>query len=377
MIKKISALIIIVSIFVILLSCSEDATSPKTPDIEITNPKAGFVWGDTVEIQVRVSNTENLEMIKLFIDNDIDSTIIFEDYIYPFNFNWNTEGQRYGKYYIQARLYKTDGTSTKSEIITVTLSPCPVYEEDLQNFQGITETDSIGNLIGNIDSTDWYFEIDTLSKRIAKDDTLPVELSYFYVEYYEDGNFVSINWGTLTETDNLGWNIYRGMSENAYENGEVIEITPEIIPGQGTTSEPSYYVYQDPYPVVEDTTYWYWLESVDYNGERYLYGSEKITIPEIPDPPPPPPTWYGFKAAYPNPCESKSYLEFCLLEDCKVIIIIIDENGEFIDALFAGVCERDKIHTIEWNASEKPKKLYRCIIQLGDSLRGHGDILVE
>ncbi|RLC48425.1 MAG: hypothetical protein DRH57_02235, partial [Candidatus Cloacimonadota bacterium] len=138
MIKKISALIIIVSIFVILLSCSEDTTSPKTPDIEITNPKAGFVWGDTVEIQVRVSNTENLEMIKLFIDNDIDSTIIFEDYIYPFNFNWNTEGQRYGKYYIQARLYKTDGTSTKSEIITVTLSPCPVYEEDLQNFQGIT-----------------------------------------------------------------------------------------------------------------------------------------------------------------------------------------------------------------------------------------------
>lgn len=370
MLKKIVAMIIIVSIFIIL-SCSEDTISPESPDIEIISPKEGFVWGNTVEVQVHVENTENLSKIKLFIDNEIDSTIIFEDYIYPFNFNWNTEVQRYGKYYIQARLYTTSGTSTNSEIIVITLSPCPVYEDDLQNFQGITETDSVGNLIGSIDSTDWYYDVDTLSKSISKDNPFLVELSYFYVEYYVEGNFVSINWGTETETDNLGWYVYR----NTAEDFTTAEKVSELIEGHGTTTEPHDYIYED---TIEEAmpgdTLWYWLESIDFGGNTEQYGPSSVTI-QIPE-------YYSasFGPAYPNPTSNKVIIPFTVegLENNSfhVSILIIDKNGNLIDVICDGTYYSSN-NTITWVASNYINKLYRCIFHQSDSLHWHGDILVE
>jgi hypothetical protein len=147
-------------LFFSFLSCSKDATSPSPniPEIEIVNLEDGFIWGDSIEVQVSISNDDNFEMMKLLIDNEIDSTIIFEDYIYPFNFIWHTKGQRFGKYYVQARMYRADKTSISSEIITLTLSPCPIFKEDFQNYEGITETDAKGpNTIGNVDVSDWNY----------------------------------------------------------------------------------------------------------------------------------------------------------------------------------------------------------------------------
>jgi len=53
----------------------------------------------------------------------------------------------------------------------------------------------------------------------------------------------------------------------------------ETIPGNGTTSQPSFYSFVDEYEVFESFTYWYWLESISGSGETESYGPVSLTIP--------------------------------------------------------------------------------------------------
>jgi len=89
--------------------------------------------------------------------------------------------------------------------------------------------------------------------------TLPVELSAFTATYME--NYTLIKWSTASETDVLGFNIYRS-TENEYVTAEKINI--DYISGHGTTTEPHDYEFQDIDQLVYETTYYYWLESINY-----------------------------------------------------------------------------------------------------------------
>jgi len=103
-----------------------------------------------------------------------------------------------------------------------------------------------------------------------------VELSSFYAQL--NVNNVELFWVTESETNNLGWNIYRGESADAFQNDEVILINPELIEGAGTTYEPTEYEYVDEYEVIPGSTYWYWLESIDSSGVTDVFGPVDITI---------------------------------------------------------------------------------------------------
>ena len=104
---------------------------------------------------------------------------------------------------------------------------------------------------------------------------LPVELSYFSASFYE--YFPHLNWGTASETNNAGWNIYRSESGNIQDS---IQVNPILIPGAGTTIEPIDYEYIDRHPVYPEQTYWYWLESVSESGETLIFGPITIVIPD-------------------------------------------------------------------------------------------------
>jgi len=109
---------------------------------------------------------------------------------------------------------------------------------------------------------------------LAGDDgiTLPVELSAFTATYME--NYTLIKWSTASETDVLGFNIYRS-TENEYGTAEKINI--DYISGHGTTTEPHDYEFQDIDQLVYETTYYYWLESINYGGSSNVYGSINYT----------------------------------------------------------------------------------------------------
>jgi len=104
-----------------------------------------------------------------------------------------------------------------------------------------------------------------------------VVLSHFAAEY-ATGN-VSLYWTTQSETDNAGWSIYRGESEDAYLNDEAFQINSILIPGAGTTSEQTEYEFIDTNEVINGQTYWYWLQNIDFSGENYIHGPISLTIP--------------------------------------------------------------------------------------------------
>ncbi len=76
----------------------------------------------------------------------------------------------------------------------------------------------------------------------------------------------TLKWTTASEVDNFGFDIYRGLSED----GEFERITPEILPGAGTTDEPQNYIYQD-LEIDPRRDYYYYIESISLGGIREIF----------------------------------------------------------------------------------------------------------
>jgi len=105
--------------------------------------------------------------------------------------------------------------------------------------------------------------------------TLPVELSAFTATFMD--SYTLIRWVTASETDVIGFNIYRNTED---EYGTSVQINIDHIPGHGTTSYPNDYEFQDLDQLIYETTYYYWLECVNLGGSSNEYGSIEYT-PEI------------------------------------------------------------------------------------------------
>jgi hypothetical protein len=72
-----------------------------------------------------------------------------------------------------------------------------------------------------------------------------------------------VRWGTASEKDNFGFEVYRGLSES----GPFEKINPEVIAAAGTTDLPQKYEFSDS-SIEADTVYWYYIESISMSGER-------------------------------------------------------------------------------------------------------------
>ncbi len=100
------------------------------------------------------------------------------------------------------------------------------------------------------------------------DGTLPVELSSFTAVYAN--NYVTVEWATASETDVIGFNIYRAHEDN-FERADKANV--DLIPGHGTTTQPKDYSFIDVTADAYFTTYYYWLEVVNYGGTTDIYSS--------------------------------------------------------------------------------------------------------
>lgn len=97
-----------------------------------------------------------------------------------------------------------------------------------------------------------------------------VELVEFRAEVF--ANQVRLIWETATELDNMGFNLYRASSPS----GERTRINDELIPGRGTGLGGSYQ-FDDP-GMLDDGTYYYWLEDVEYNFSTREHGPLRVTL---------------------------------------------------------------------------------------------------
>ena len=100
--------------------------------------------------------------------------------------------------------------------------------------------------------------------------SLAVELSSFTAT--TSGDRVIISWRTESETDNVGFTIYRGESKD----GKFIEIA--FVKSKGTTGMPTDYQFIDQ-KVKAGQTYFYYIEDVDLFGEKSKSEMLKAIVP--------------------------------------------------------------------------------------------------
>ncbi|MFH1008538.1 MAG: FlgD immunoglobulin-like domain containing protein [Candidatus Latescibacterota bacterium] len=102
------------------------------------------------------------------------------------------------------------------------------------------------------------------------DNPLPVTLSAF-AAVPGDG-VVTLRWATASEIDNLGFHLYRALSEE----GLYDRITAELVEGAGTSPNKHDYSFTDP-NVSNGVTYWYQVEDIAFDGATTLHGPIAIT----------------------------------------------------------------------------------------------------
>ena len=182
--------------------------------------------------------------------------------------------------------------------------------------------------------------------------TLPIELSSFTAQLIE--NTPTLYWTTESETDNMGWFVYRG-DENDFTTSEKIS---EFIEGHGTTSQQHLYLHEDNIqnPQAGDTFY-YWLESIDYSGQINHYDKVAVlTIPDHDDPGQgliPEPMEYGLLQNKPNPVISSTKIAFNLHEAALVDVGIYNLKGQLVKSLYSGVALSK---TLDWNGKDESER---------------------
>jgi len=185
------------------------------------------------------------------------------------------------------------------------------------------------------------------SVRCVNDDApLPVNLSAFYVLYI--GGTPTLYWTTQSETENAYWNVYRGTN-NEFDQASLLN-DGDPIAGQGTTQYPTDYIYVDTAPVVQNTTYWYWIESVATDGESEVHVPITLSIP-YEDTPITPDT-YGLHQNYPNPFNPSTSISFALEEDSDVELIIYNVKGEVIKSIFNNHVYANDITSVVWDGND-------------------------
>ena len=185
----------------------------------------------------------------------------------------------------------------------------------------------------------------------GSDNKLPVELLSFSSVYStnESGyEFVTINWSTASETDVIGFNIYRSQ-ENDFNISELIN--DEIIPGTNTTSTHNY-TYNDEEIFNEEMQagdiYWYWLETVELGGNSYVYEEpSQLIIPEDYEPiiPPDLPIIYGLYQNCPNPFNptysASTKIFFNIHNSSQVKINVYNIKGQLVKCIYNDHAEFD------------------------------------
>ncbi|NQV19613.1 MAG: T9SS type A sorting domain-containing protein [Armatimonadetes bacterium] len=186
------------------------------------------------------------------------------------------------------------------------------------------------------------------------DHSLSVILSTFTVQYLNESPVLC--WTTQSETSNAGWNIYRSQTDILEE---AMQINLEMIPGAGTTSEPTDYIYEDESELIENTEYWYWLESIDYSGLTDSYGPISLIIPEEGEEPGSPevPGIYGLHQNYPNPFNPNTEISFMMKENCIGELSIFNVKGQKTKTIFSNLSiPKDELIISNWNGKDESGK---------------------
>jgi hypothetical protein len=167
---------------------------------------------------------------------------------------------------------------------------------------------------------------------------VPVELASFQANYNK--NMIELNWVTLSETNNIGFQIERSQDGDLY-------FVIDFVKGHGTTSQPQKYSFVD--ENLESDLYYYKLKQIDSDGS-FCY-SEVVEVNVLQ------PKKFMLSQNFPNPFNPATMIKFDIPKQTKVLLTILNIRGERVIT----VLDRDLSaghHEVEFNATDLSSGMY-------------------
>jgi len=224
---------------------------------------------------------------------------------------------------------------------------------------------------------DPYNEPLDLAFVIGGEPPTPVELSSF-TAFYHDGT-PTLNWTTQSESNNIGWNVYRSNNDNLNES---FQVNSSLISGAGTSFEPTEYTFSDENDVETNSTYFYWIENRDASGNTNTHGPISLTIPsnENENPDAPDMEIYSINN-YPNPFSNNTEIGFTMKEEGNLEVTIYNSKGQMIRTLYKGHFSQQDFNTV-WDGKDSNGKkvssgIYMYVIKTDENTYSRKMILTK
>jgi hypothetical protein len=199
---------------------------------------------------------------------------------------------------------------------------------------------------------------------------LPVQLASFRGSYDVAGRNVRLEWKTLSETNNYGFEVQRKMAfEPAYAT-----VSDGFVPGHGTSLVPQSYSFNDIRADVGPASYR--LKQIDLDNT--VHCGESITVEKLTgvDGTRDEPQSFALEQNYPNPFNPSTVIRYALPVRSHVTLSIYNTLGQSV-AVLVNTEQASGYHEIEFNASMLPTGTYLCRLQAGNFTQSRTLLLVR
>jgi hypothetical protein len=172
------------------------------------------------------------------------------------------------------------------------------------------------------------------------DEIMPVSMEY--INYSVSGRDAILNWATVSESNNRGFEIYRSAN-----NGKSWDLSG-FVNGAGNSNVKTVYTFKD--RNLSAGTYQYRLKQIDFNGNFEFFNLSSSVVISLPHK-------FVLKQNYPNPSNPVSKIDFELPSDSYVKIEILDLTGRLITKLEDGKRSAG-YHSVKFDGSNLSSGIY-------------------
>ena len=223
---------------------------------------------------------------------------------------------------------------------------------------------------GNGDIAMFYAEGDVRNDTVICDifmkrgniyEVIPVELVSFNADV--SNNFVKLNWLTISEKNNYGFEIERSKnSTDKSDNWEKIG----FVKGKGTTTEIQSYAFNDEY--LPAGKYSYRLKQIDFDGTTSYSNIIEVDI-DLPNA-------FSLEQNYPNPFNPSTTINYQIPELSFVTLKVYDVLGSEVATLVNKELPVGN-YEIEFDATTLPSGIYFYRLQAGSFVETKKMVLMK
>jgi|KNS7DCM_AmetaT_FD_contig_123_30211_length_6313_multi_3_in_0_out_0_1 hypothetical protein len=219
---------------------------------------------------------------------------------------------------------------------TVTSTGGTATISDTDNGDGTLTLTASGSGAATADVTASDGTTTTAAVSVTFSEQVPAELASFGGSVLEES--VALNWTTVSQTNNAGWQVMRST------DGITYEVVSDFIPGAGTSDAVLNYGFKDSnVPGVEKV--FYRLDQLDLDGAIHssapievILGARFLDLP----------TEFGTHI-YPNPFNPATTIAYDLPSESAVSIVIYDALGQEVRRLVTEQKNAGR-YTVQWDA---------------------------